>query len=152
MLRQRLVLIFSLVAMLFGVALVALPTDTAYACLPCDCPDNTSVNCFGPYQLYTDPDDDGECFIDIWIIEEGQGVQALTVSAEDLAELPEAEDIEEGYVLIDDAYNGYLTLYKLQTGEFQLNVGPDVEGKVHFITWTGCPAEETYESTFVLGA
>lgn len=151
MLRQRIVVVVSLVAMLFGVALVAIPTETAYACLPCDCPDNTSVNCWGPYQLYTDPDDDGQCFIDVWLIENGQGVDSLTVTAEDIADLPEPEDID-GYILVDDAHNGYISLYKLQTGEFQLNVGPDAESKVHVITWTGCPADDVHESTFIAGA
>ena len=136
MLRQRIAVIVSLVAGLLVLGLAAIPTGTAYACLPCDCPDNTSVNCFGPYQLYTDGDEDGECFIDVWLIEEGQGKQALTLTAEDIADLPDAEDIDK-YMLVDDAYNGYISLYKLQSGEYQLNVGPDAEGKVHVIDWIG---------------
>jgi hypothetical protein len=108
------------------------------------------VNCFGPYQLYTDDDPEEGCSIDIWIVEEGQGKQALEVTADEIADLPDAEEIDR-YVLVDDAYNGYVSLYKLQSGEYQLNVGPDVEGKVHVIDWVGCPAEDPHESTYVLG-
>ena len=151
MLRQRIAALVAMMGGLVVMALTLIPSGTAFACLPCDCPDNTSVNCFGPYQLYTDDDPEEGCSIDIWIIEEGQGKQAIEVTADDIADLPEAEEID-GYVLVDDAYNGYVSLYKLQSGEYQLNVGPDVEGKVHVIAWTGCPAEDPHESTYVLGA
>ncbi len=153
MLRQRLFRLSALVPVIGGLLVLiftALPSSTAFACLPCQCPDLTSVNCFGPYALYTPTTKDGDCSIDIWIIEDGQGKRALKLDGADLADLPDAEDID-GYILADDAYNGYISLYKLQSGEYQINVGPDGEGKVYVIDFTGCPAENVTESTFIAG-
>ncbi len=153
MLRQRLFRLSALVPVIGGLLVLiftALPSSTAFACLPCNCPDLTSVNCFGPYALYTSTTKAGDCSIDIWIIENGQGKRALELDSADLADLPDAEDID-GYILADDAFNGYVSLYKLQGGEYQINVGPDGEGKVYVIDFTGCPAENVTESTFVAG-
>ncbi|MEP7291768.1 MAG: hypothetical protein ABI835_08285 [Chloroflexota bacterium] len=151
MLRQRTAVLLSLLASFVVMALTLIPSGAAFACLPCACPDNTAVNCWGDYQLYTDPDENGDCTIDIWIVQaDGTGKQALELTAEEIADLPAAEDIDR-YVLIGDAYNGYISLYKLQTDQYQLNVGPDGEGKVHTINWAGCPAEDTHEDSFLVG-
>ena len=154
MMRQRMFRLSMLVPLIGGLMVLlvsALPSSTAYACLPCNCPELTSVNCFGPYALYTPSDDEG-CSLDIWVIkEDGQGEQAILQTPEDLADLPDAEDIE-GYILVEEAYNGFIALYKLETDRYQINVGPNTEGKVHTIDFVGCPAEDVYESTFIVGS
>src|SRR3954464_11428746 len=98
MLRQKF-LRFSLLVPLIGglvvMAFSALPSSTAFACLPCNCTDHRSVNCFGPYALYTPTEKDETCSIDIWSIEgDGQGKRAIKLTAADLAELPDAEEID----------------------------------------------------------
>lgn len=154
MLRQcllRVSMLLPLVGGLFIMLLSIVPSQTAYACLPCNCPDHRSVNCFGPYALYTPTEEDGSCAIDIWVIQpDGQGKRALEVTSDELAELPAAEDIES-YILIDDALEGFISLYKLNTDRYQINVGPNAEAKVHTIDFIGCPADDVHEGTFVVG-
>ncbi|MBL8120374.1 MAG: hypothetical protein JNJ78_22780 [Anaerolineae bacterium] len=127
-------------------ALTALPQQVTYACLPCACPTNTSINCYGDYALYTKVQRNGTCNIEVLGInpKTGKPRQALYVTAATLAKLSE---LPETNTLIKSYYE--FALYKLTTGEYQLNVGPDFENKVHVIIWTGCPAENPYESSFV---
>lgn len=150
MLLKRFSVLVALMGGLIVMGLTVLPTGTAHACLPCDCPDNTSINCWGPYQLYTDDDAEGNCEIAIWVVDAVQGREALQLTAEELAELPAAETIDR-YVLVEDALNGYVSLYKLQSGQFQVNVGPDGEGKVYTTNWTGCPAQDPHEDNYRVG-
>lgn len=126
--------------------LTALPQQVTYACLPCACPTNTSINCYGDYALYTKTQKNGTCDIEVVGInpKTGKPRKALYVKASVLAKLP---DNPEENTLIDSYYE--FALYKLTSGEYQLNVGPDFEAKVHVIIWTGCPAENPYESSFV---
>ncbi len=151
--RQKFLRFSLLIPLLGGVvafALSAMPTETAFACLPCNCTDHRSVNCFGPYALYTPTENDETCSIDIWSVEaDGQGKRAIKLKAADLAKLPDVEDIEN-YVTVESAKNDFITLYKLDSGQFQINVGPDREGKVYVINFTGCPASDVTESTFVV--
>ncbi len=58
---------------------------------------------------------------------------------------------DEHYITVKTALDGYISLYKLSTGEFQINVGPDQENKVYTINFTGCPAEDVTEGTFIAG-
>lgn len=150
MLLKRLSVLVALVGGFIVMALTVLPTSTAHACLPCNCVDNTSINCWGPYQVYTDDDADGQCFISIWVVDSVQGREALSVTAEEIAALPAAETIDK-YMLVGDALNGYVSLYKLQNGQFQVNVGPDGEGKVYVTNWTGCPADDIHEDNYRVG-
>jgi hypothetical protein len=39
---------------------------------------------------------------------------------------------------------GNVSLYKLTTGEYQMNVGPDSEGKTQVFTWRGCNRNTEY--------
>ncbi len=153
MLRQRL-LRFSALLPIIGtvivLALSALPAGKAFACLPCDCKELRSVNCFGPYALYTPTAANGTCNIDIWVVQDGKGKRAILQTAAEQAKLPEVP-AEERYITVETALNGYIALYKLHTGEYQINVGPDGEGKVYTINFTGCPAENVTESTFMAG-
>jgi len=50
--------------------------------------------------------------------------------------------------LIEQYYE--YALYRLTTGEFQLNAGPfDEENKVYVVIFTGCPATSISESTYI---
>lgn len=126
----------------------ALPQQVTYACLPCSCPKNTSINCYGDYALYTKTQKNGTCDIEVLGInpKTGKPRKAIYVSAANLAKLPENPETN---TLITSYYE--FSLYKLTTGEYQLNVGPDFEKKVHVIIWTGCPAQNPYESSFIQG-
>ena len=140
-----------LIGSLVVMAASALPSSTAFACLPCNCTDHRSVNCFGPYALYTPTEKDQTCSIDVWGIEaDGQGKRAFKLTTDDLADLPASEEIDN-YITIEHTKNDFITLYKLNSGQYQINVGPDKEGKVYVIDFTGCPADDVTESTFVVG-
>jgi hypothetical protein len=126
------------------VAVMALPAQAM--CRPCVCPSNTSINCYGDYALYTHVDKNGDCSIEVLGInpKTGKPRPAIYVSARALAKLP---DNPEKNMLIKTYYE--FSLFKLTTGEYQLNVGPDFENKVQVIIWTGCPAQTPYESSFI---
>lgn len=134
-------------AVLLASGLIMLMTAIpAQACLPCVCPTNTSINCYGDYALYTKVDKNGNCSIEVLGInpKTGKPRPAIYVSASALAKIP---DLPEKNTLIKTYYE--FSLFKLTTGEYQLNVGPDFENKVHVIIWTGCPAANPYESSFI---
>lgn len=125
---------------------LAIPRHSVLACLPCQCPTNTSINCYGDYALYTKVDKNDQCTIEVLGIDPktGKPRPALLVKPRDLAKIP---DQPEQNTLIKTYYE--FSLFKLTTGEYQLNVGPDFESKVHVIIWTGCPAQNPYESSFI---
>ena len=135
----------ALVTML-TLVLTALPQQVTYACLPCACPKNTSINCYGDYALYTHTQKNSTCDIEVLGIDPktGKPRPALYVRASTLAKLPE---FPEKNTLIKTYYE--FSLFKLTSGEYQLNVGPDFENKVHVIIWTGCPAQNPYESSYI---
>lgn len=137
--------VVALVTML-TLALTALPQQVTYACLPCACPQNTSINCYGDYALYTHTNKNGTCDIEVLGInpKTGKPRPALYVRASALAKLAE---FPAKNTLIKTYYE--FSLFKLTTGEYQLNVGPDFENKVHVIIWTGCPAQNPYESSYI---
>ena len=56
---------------------------------------------------------------------------------------PRAEIPEEN-LLIAQSEDGTVALYKLTTGEYQVNAGPDADGYVYVLIWTGIPAEDVY--------
>ena len=71
--------------------LTALPQQVTYACLPCACPTNTSINCYGDYALYTKTLKNGTCDIEVVGInpKTGKPRKALYVKASTLAKLPD---------------------------------------------------------------
>jgi hypothetical protein len=148
MLLRKLVSVSVVLVSAITLILTALPQQVAYACLPCACHKNTSVNCYGDYALYTKKHKSGKCDIEVLGIDPktAQPRAALLVKDSTLAKLP---DKPETNTLIASYYE--FALYKLTTGEYQLNVGPDFEKKVHVIIWTGCPATHPYESSFIQG-
>lgn len=83
------------------------------------------------YVVYT-PQDAG---IHVYRTEGRTGVLQVYASPEQLAALP-AQPAQNTLI----AERGGYALYKLTTGEYQLNVGPDFEGKVFTCRWSGLPA------------
>ena len=73
--------------------------------------------------------------LEIYAIDaEGNGSLALAVP---YADLPATPDAATGNVGIAQA--GNIALYRLTTGEFQVNAGPDSEGKTYVVIWDACP-------------
>jgi hypothetical protein len=142
-----------LLAVMVVMVLSALPARVANACLPCSCPTYRTINCFGPYALYTPVNEKtGDCAIDIWTFQDdGQGKRTLLITAKELADVPEVTE-EERYVTVDTAMNGWISVYKLFNGQYQINVGPAAENKVYTINFTGCPADDVVEGNFIAGA
>lgn len=146
MLIRKLVSVVTALSAVLTLILTALPQQVTYACLPCACPQNTSINCYGDYALYTHTNKNGICDIEVLGInpKTGKPRPALLVRASTLAKLAE---FPEKNTLIKTYYE--FSLFKLTSGEYQLNVGPDFENKVHVIIWTGCPAQNPYESSYI---
>ena len=137
-----------LAAMMLGglVMFLVIPARTAHACLPCACDFNPTLNCFGTYAAYTHGETTEDCTIEIGKVN-GMGYDELaialtTVEINALPEFPEENMLVAGYYEI--------ALYKLTSGEYQINAGPDAEGKVNVLNWVGCPAENVRESNFTV--
>ncbi len=73
------------------------------------------------------------------------GKLALFVSAEELEALPENPDEN---LLVAQSEDGKFTLYKLTTGEYQVNMGPDAEGKTQVIIFDALPPKKVYGYQF----
>jgi hypothetical protein len=153
MFRKLLYLTLSVVTaapILAGVAValaaVFLPTQKAQACLPCTCPENSAINCYGGFHVNTivNPKT-GDCAIEVLGIDGGgAGFNAIYASARQLARVPETP---EENVLIEQYYEYHL--YKLTSGEYQVNVGPLAENKVYVVIFRGCPATDVRETTYI---
>jgi hypothetical protein len=133
---------------LLGLAVFsALPSGSAYACLPCNCPEDKRINCQGSegYGVYTRVARDGSCSISVYLIDgAGRGLRAIRLTASEIEDLPTQP---EENTLIEN-YRDLVQFYVLTTGEYQVNYGPDKERKVFTVIWTGCPAENIYESSY----
>lgn len=143
----RVFMLLPVIALVGGIflALLIAPTGIAQACLPCDCPENSALNCYGGFHLNTIVNSRGQCAIEVLGFDGDGGYDAIYVSPRELARLPE---FPEENMLVEEYYE--FALYKLTTGEFQLNVGPDLEGKVYVVNFVGCPATEVRESNFTV--
>lgn len=71
---------------------------------------------------------------------DGQGWLAFAVDWDAIGGEAPAEN-----TLIAETEN--IRLYRLTSGELQLNAGPDAEGKVYVLTWNGCPVEYSSAGT-----
>jgi hypothetical protein len=72
--------------------------------------------------------------IDVYRIHpDSTGTLAFTATN---AEIERVGDTPAEHTLIDSA--GNIRLYRLTTGEFQVNAGPDAEGKEYVLTWAEC--------------
>lgn len=94
----------------------------AYASVYCQ-DDNQRVAIYGIHSMGVgDPDRN-----------DGSGFPAIFVPYEALPPVP-----TDGNVLISE-YRG-IAFYRLTTGEYQINAGPDPEGKEYVLIWDGCPS------------
>ena len=134
--------------MLLGGLLLFLliPARSAHACLPCACDFNPTLNCFGTFAAYTHGETAEDCEIEVGKVS-GRGYEelAIALTAEEIAELPE---FPEENMQIGLYYE--IALYKLTSGGYQINAGPDHENKINVLNWTGCPAENVVESNFTV--
>lgn len=146
MLYRKFIAVLIMAVMGATLVMLALPTRVANACLPCNCKTHRTVNCYGRYGVYILQSGDS-CAIRVLDIDDnGRSSRAFDLTAKELAALPE---LPEENILVDEYYE--IAFYKLTTGEYQVNAGPDAEGKVFVLNFTGCPATNVYESTFIAG-
>lgn len=125
--------------------------DEAAACNPCDCPHDFRINCQGIqfYAVYARPrldqinDPNYVCEIEVWRL--GKNDEGLFAFKIDRFELEDLSEAPEENTLIARRYD--ISFYHLTSGEFQINAGPDNEGKVFTIIFEGCPAQNIREST-----
>lgn len=161
---RRLLPVSILIGILFGMQMF-LPRNTnplpltippAEACNPCDCPEDDRMNCEGGqyYAIYNEFSADGAggemCHFELYRLEPNSqnGRFMFRITAEEINAM-EAAGAPSENVLIKSRAS--LQFYHLVSGEFQVNAGPDGEGKVFTIVFRGCPAEGIKESSYILG-
>ncbi len=133
-------------ALLMAFFLFAPPTQEANACLPCDCGHTRSLNCVGPFLAYTQGTPNA-CSIYVFKMNpDGSLPLVFEIGPAQLNQLP-ANPAQNTLIATYYEFN----LYKLQSGQYQLNVGPDMENKVHILQIDGCPASTIAEGTYVQG-
>lgn len=95
--------------------------------------------------------DEGSFGIEVLIVDKKLVPEfAIFVSAADLKALPANPD---NLITVATSKNGLVTLYKHPNGDYQVNYGPDYEGKVFTFRFNGVPALAYPEvTTFMLGA
>jgi hypothetical protein len=129
---------------------IAVPTETAEACNPCDCPEDRRINCQGIqfYGIYT-YERGSICYIDAYRMEDNgsPGRRAWRITSRDLADLPEFPE-ENMLITQEDA----IFFYKLTSGEYQVNAGPAPDGKIYVLIFeNACVAENRRELSFIPG-
>ncbi|MFN8528631.1 MAG: hypothetical protein U0670_08485 [Anaerolineae bacterium] len=138
------------IPLLSVVYLLAQPSQPVMACNPCNCPQDSRINCQGidEYAVYTRTNSSGVCYIDVYLINGNDFHRAFRATS---AEIAAVGDTPEVNTEIDSYYE--VALYRLTTGEFQVNYGPSrQDGKIYVVTWTGCPATaERAEHSYVPG-
>ena len=95
--------------------------------------------------------DEGSFAIEVWIVDHKVLPEfALFVSSADLKALDQKP---EKIITVATSSNGLVTLYKHPDGDYQVNYGPDFEGKVFTFRFSGVPAAKYPEvTTFMVGA
>ncbi|MFN8376470.1 MAG: hypothetical protein U0694_26810 [Anaerolineae bacterium] len=118
------------------------------ACLPCYCPHDARINCLGDeyYGVYTRTSSNGSCYIDVVLIDEdtGRGRRGIRLTPR---EQEAVEEFPAENTLVDSYYEA--SVYRLTSGEWQVNAGPNREGKVYVVVFTGCPATNVHEYDFI---
>lgn len=87
---------------------------------------------YSPVALYAEPDGSGDYALHIYRIGSGGGTLALIVTVEMIQEAP--EELEEAFLLAQTE-DGYIRVYILTNGKFQIMIGPDDEGKITIIVF-----------------
>lgn len=102
------------------------PTPTPITS-PCD-DGRINTNVCEPVAIYLNQDDDGGINIEVWDVRKGDdiGEFGFFVPADELEALPDDPEEPIQVAQMDD---GFATLYYLPSGEYQVNAGPDYEGK-----------------------
>ncbi|MBZ0319263.1 MAG: hypothetical protein K8L91_22805 [Anaerolineae bacterium] len=96
------------------------------------------------YMPTPDAHQKGNLYIDIWQLDgHNVGYPALYISSDELLALPDFP--RENTLIVRD---GFIRVYKLTTGEYQVNIGPLPDGKVHVIIFDGIPPTHTYGYTW----
>jgi hypothetical protein len=89
-----------------------------------------------PIAIYPKHREDGYG-LEVWIVDTSPvGRFGFYVSPAQLAALP---DKPEQAIRIAESKDGFAALYKLSSGEYQVNAGPDFEGKVFVFRFSGLP-------------
>lgn len=145
-------------AVLFGLGAViglrGVPAtvNEAAACNPCDCENDRRINCQGVefYAVYvrTYNDPTITCALEMYRIDPqgvGLGRPVMRVSNVTLDRFPAGPTNQ----LIRQ--NQSLAIYRLTSGELQINAGPDAQGKVFTIRFEGCTANNRVEQSFIIG-
>lgn len=103
---------------------------------------NSGVNDLN-VQMFNGTDDNGEPALHIYDINaEGEGTLALTITQDIIAPYIDNPPSENTELLTSE--DGKVTLYILDTGELQINSGPDAEGKIHVLIFDGIPPTNIY--------
>jgi hypothetical protein len=107
------------------------------------------LNAYGKLeaQIFNTEDDNGDPILHIYEInDEGDGEFSFAITQADLTPFldnPPATNTE-----IKSSVSRKVTLYVLDTGEFQINIGPDEDGNVYVTIFTGLPPTNIYSYTF----
>ncbi len=121
----------------------------ALACLPCYCANDARINCLGNeyYGVYTRVNSNGTCNIDVVLIDEntGRGRRGIRVTPREQAAV---EEFPPENLLVDSYYEAQV--YRLTSGEWQVNAGPTREGKVYVVVFTGCCGTNVHEYDFIV--
>jgi hypothetical protein len=70
--------------------------------------------------------------------QDGRTPVALTLSPEDIARFDSNPSTN---TKIGETADGYVSVFRLTTGEFQANIGPDAEGKIYAYIFTVAPPD-----------
>lgn len=104
-----------------------------------------------PYIIYVPTaaraTEQNEIFIDLWHLDEnGVGQPLLYISKDQLLALP---DHPTENLLFASTPDSLVNVYKLTTGEYQLNIGPLAEGKVYTTIFDAIPPTQITNSTWI---
>lgn len=120
-------------------------TDTVELVSICD-DGRMNINLCEPIAIYPIYDDEGTHIV-IYNVERGDdiGEFALFLSADDLTDVPDSLEVP---IELARSQDGFVTVYYLPSNEYQINVGPDDEGKVFVYRFTTIPQLPVIDSFF----
>jgi len=95
--------------------------------------------------IYFGQDSAGYPSLFAWCVNEGEGSLVATVRQPDLQLIDALPSVDT----LAQSYSGWpceapVEFYVLTTGEYQVNIGPDGEGKVSVMVFSGLPPTGTY--------
>jgi hypothetical protein len=92
---------------------------------------------------------DGDGVFSVYTLDENSnGVLAIQFTEAEKDALPDFPAVN---MLIEQNADKTVSLYKLTTGEYQLNLGPDFEGKVRVFIFNDFPPSHVFTTEFVVG-